>query len=612
MVTTKEGQGHNNPPQPMVTTVTDCTVVELPWSRTARLVWTPGVLGPEMPCQLQGKRIPKTKVKTLLTPVSTIGAEFSEAHASGRCTAWGAGGYAEGDEVNSRATRCCGGGCLKVLPGCSTGVEEPVEGLRNRKKASWWSQQQLVLNMTLIVELLPISAILSILIQQVLETALAAQDVLIEKESFKIMAKYLQDVQPVLSEMRSRDLQDSQGARQALDSLQEDLRRAKALINKCNTKPRFYLLVNCRRIVKEVQVATRNIGKSLQLLAVANAEVAGDIKHNVERLQHEMMAAQFQTSASGQRVLDKLDVGLQEHKTDQGFANDLLREIAMAVGVPVSDESEISKELASFKREKEEAAERKEREEEAFMEQVIALLERSDAAKVPEVARSRYQERKHAMGNSLRESDDGIPALQSFICPLKQDVMEDPVTVANGQTYEREQIQRWFDAGHTTDPLSNQELPNTLLRPNGPLKKSIEEWRERNYCYSIRNARTALQSGNESQQLMALDSLRQLCRDDSRTRDWIVSEGLMVDIVTSLKSPGRDVKKGCLATLSALIQDHDENKVSIRPVTEQLVLHILICCKSDARFLQPSCPLCADSALRWQTKATIKLKVLAL
>ena len=35
--------------------------------------------------------------------------------------------------------------------------------------------------------------------------------------------------------------------------------------------------------------------------------------------------------------------------------------------------------------------------------------------------------------------------------------MTDPVMTADGQTYERAEIERWFAAGHTTSPLTNEE-----------------------------------------------------------------------------------------------------------------------------------------------------------
>ena len=57
-----------------------------------------------------------------------------------------------------------------------------------------------------------------------------------------------------------------------------------------------------------------------------------------------------------------------------------------------------------------------------------------------------------------------------FVCPITQDVMEDPVVVAQtGNTYERRAIEEWF-ATSNTDPLTNAELEDAILIPNNVLR----------------------------------------------------------------------------------------------------------------------------------------------
>lgn len=97
------------------------------------------------------------------------------------------------------------------------------------------------------------------------------------------------------------------------------------------------------------------------------------ISDQVNRLQNKRRRTEFETCQSWLQIIDKLNQGLTDQKLDQGFANDILKDIATAVGVPV-EPAEISKELESFKREKEAAANRKETAEVYFLEQVIELL----------------------------------------------------------------------------------------------------------------------------------------------------------------------------------------------------------------------------------------------
>lgn len=413
--------------------------------------------------------------------------------------------------------------------------------------------------MTLIMDVLPISALLAFVTTQVLETAVAAQDVLFERDSFRVLSKYLLDIQPVLGDLTMRELKDAEATRQALGFLSQEVKAAKSLVESCRTKPRFWLLVNCRSIVRDAQQVTRDIGKSLELLSLASTEVSADIRDNVNRLQWEMQNAEFEASQSQLRIIDKLELGLREHRADQGFANDLIREIARALGIPV-EPSEISKELASLRREKEEAAARKEMEEEAFMEQVIALLSQADATNSPEQVEKHYKERLMSLGTSVNE-EEHIAPLQSFICPLKNDVMSDPVSLCTGTTCERKEIEKWLASGTNIDPETHELLSDLTLRPNLPLKQSIEEWVERNYCLKIKAAKRKLQSEDEMKHTDALAQMQKLCEEKPINKDWIAIEGLIPNAVQVLaKSHSRDVKRSALSTLKALVTGHAQNK----------------------------------------------------
>ncbi|KDO32106.1 hypothetical protein SPRG_03324 [Saprolegnia parasitica CBS 223.65] len=66
--------------------------------------------------------------------------------------------------------------------------------------------------------------------------------------------------------------------------------------------------------------------------------------------------------------------------------------------------------------------------------------------------------------------------LEAFVCPITQDVMEDPVVTADGHTYERSAIARWL-RDHGTSPVTNCVLTSSVLSPNYALKRAIAEFR---------------------------------------------------------------------------------------------------------------------------------------
>ena len=71
--------------------------------------------------------------------------------------------------------------------------------------------------------------------------------------------------------------------------------------------------------------------------------------------------------------------------------------------------------------------------------------------------------------------DASIPP-HEFLCAITYEVMEDPVTVCSGHSYEREAIVQWLE-NHNTDPITNIELENKDVVGDASLRASIAEWR---------------------------------------------------------------------------------------------------------------------------------------
>ncbi|XP_043716969.1 U-box domain-containing protein 33-like [Telopea speciosissima] len=65
-----------------------------------------------------------------------------------------------------------------------------------------------------------------------------------------------------------------------------------------------------------------------------------------------------------------------------------------------------------------------------------------------------------------------------FICPIFQEIMQDPHVAADGFTYEAEALRAWLDSGHDTSPMTNLKLSHLSLIPNHTLRSAIQEWLE--------------------------------------------------------------------------------------------------------------------------------------
>lgn len=71
----------------------------------------------------------------------------------------------------------------------------------------------------------------------------------------------------------------------------------------------------------------------------------------------------------------------------------------------------------------------------------------------------------------------GQRTLDSFLCPITQEVMRDPVVAADGHSYERTAITHWLHGlRRLTSPVTNLSLPSLALLPNYALKQAIDEY----------------------------------------------------------------------------------------------------------------------------------------
>ncbi|TQD73383.1 hypothetical protein C1H46_041084 [Malus baccata] len=158
------------------------------------------------------------------------------------------------------------------------------------------------------------------------------------------------------------------------------------------------------------------------------------------------------------------------------------------------------------------------------------------------------------------------PIYDAFFCPLTKQVMRDPVTLENGQTFEREAIEKWFRECKETGrklvcPLTLQELQSTELKPSIALRNTIEEWNARNEAAQLDMARKSLNlSSSESEVLFALKFVQQICQKSKSSKHVARNAGLIPMIVDMLKSSSRKVRCKALETLKTVVEEDSNNK----------------------------------------------------
>lgn len=159
------------------------------------------------------------------------------------------------------------------------------------------------------------------------------------------------------------------------------------------------------------------------------------------------------------------------------------------------------------------------------------------------------------------------PIFSPFVCPLTKRVMRDPVTIENGNTFEREAIEKWFreckESGRKPAcPLTLEDLKSTYLNPSIALRNTIEEWTARNEAAQLDMARRSLSTGtSERDILQALKYVEYISKDSRSNKKAVHNPEIVQAIAEMLRNGSRKVRCKALETLRVIAEDDSDMKV---------------------------------------------------
>ena len=73
---------------------------------------------------------------------------------------------------------------------------------------------------------------------------------------------------------------------------------------------------------------------------------------------------------------------------------------------------------------------------------------------------------------------EGDLEIESFLCPITQELMKDPVRTPYGHAFERENIELWITK-HANCPITRQPLRKEDLMPDYTVKSAITEYQQK-------------------------------------------------------------------------------------------------------------------------------------
>ncbi|GMJ02673.1 hypothetical protein like AT4G36550 [Hibiscus trionum] len=84
---------------------------------------------------------------------------------------------------------------------------------------------------------------------------------------------------------------------------------------------------------------------------------------------------------------------------------------------------------------------------------------------------------KEEEGDATSGNDFFIPIPpKQFVCRMSMRLLYDPVIIDSGKTFERVWIEKWFNEGNRTCPVTNTRLKQLSLTPNSAIKTLISKW----------------------------------------------------------------------------------------------------------------------------------------
>lgn len=158
------------------------------------------------------------------------------------------------------------------------------------------------------------------------------------------------------------------------------------------------------------------------------------------------------------------------------------------------------------------------------------------------------------------------PLYETFFCPLTKKIMDEPVTIESGVTYEKKAISEWFEKHQHTDeifcPVTSQKLVSRVFNSNIALKCTIEQWKERNEVARIKLARAALSLASSEQMVLeAIKDVQIICQGKPQNKLQVQAVGMLPLIIKNLEYKDPDVRFAALELLRQLAEDDDDIKV---------------------------------------------------
>ncbi|KAJ0252498.1 U-box domain-containing protein 15 [Hirschfeldia incana] len=383
-----------------------------------------------------------------------------------------------------------------------------------------------------------------------------------QKECFNLVRR-LKILIPFMDEIRGFEPPSPESCMHFLHRLRKVILAARKLLETCNNGSKIFLALDSESIMTRFHSIYEKLNRVLVKTPFDELRISDDVKDEVCSLCKQLKKARRRTdtqdielavdmmvmfsktdprnadSAIIERLANKLELQtVEDLKTETNAIKTLIQEKG---GLSIETKQHIVELLNKFKK-------------------LQGVVETTDILFEPVINKSTSPVLPH-----------------EFLCPITLEIMQDPVIIATGQTYEKESIQKWFDAGHKTCPKTRQTLDHLSLAPNYALKNIILQWCEKNnfkipekeVSLNVTEEQKdevsllvqALSSSQLEEQRESVKQMRLLARENPENRVLIANAGAIPLLVQLLSYPDSSIQENTVTTLLNLSIDETNKKL---------------------------------------------------
>ncbi|XVF63534.1 hypothetical protein PTKIN_Ptkin09bG0094400 [Pterospermum kingtungense] len=388
------------------------------------------------------------------------------------------------------------------------------------------------------------------------------------KECFNLVRR-MKILLPFLDEIRHLGSPITDKVVACLSQLKKGLSLAKKLLRTCNEGSKIYLALESEAVMIKFHTVYQKLSKALEELPFHELDISDEVREQVELMLTQLTRAKRRTDT--QDIELAVDMMVVSSKTDERNADIAIIE-RLAKKLELHTVEDLKIETIAIKNLAKERGQTSE-----STQQIIELLNKFKqivGMEVTDVLDDPFKSKTLVKARSLV-----IP--NEFLCPITLQIMRDPVIVANGQTFERESIQKWFDSGHCTCPKTRETLAHLTLAPNYALKNLITQWCEKNNFKIPQKQDLASSQGSSVKitdekiasmveglsscqlevQRKAVTDIRMLSKENPETRVMFAKSGAIPPLVQLLSYPDSRIQEHAVTALLNLSIDESNKKL---------------------------------------------------